>query len=124
MNKLDKLFYFIGWGLFIILIIISILQGLHILTLTDINIPCSFKLVTGYVCPGCGGTHALCSLARGSFIQAFIDHAFVAMTFLFFAIYLIWNTIFKKIPAWHFHEYYIFIGLGILLIQWIIKLLI
>lgn len=47
--------------------------GLLLLGLTyglDIRIPCPFKTVTGFPCPGCGGMRALDALLRGKFGEA------------------------------------------------------
>ena len=37
---------------------------------TDIGIPCVFKLVTGYKCPGCGMTHAIAEITKGNIKRA------------------------------------------------------
>lgn len=41
------------------------------LTLMKSPIPCTFYKVTGYYCPGCGGTRALTSLLKGEIRQSF-----------------------------------------------------
>ena len=47
------------------------------LTLTGIGIPCPIRLVTGYLCPGCGITHCFLALARLDFRAAFEANALV-----------------------------------------------
>ncbi len=126
MNGTDKIFYIIGLVLFGGLILTAILQAADILTLTDLDMPCSFRSVTGLYCPGCGGTHAVCSLAKGHILQSFREHPFVPYTALCFLIYLVWNTIAtieggRKFRFFHFHTAYVYIGIAILLIQWIVK---
>lgn len=126
MNGTDKIFYIIGLVLAGGLITAAILQAADILVLTDIGMPCSFRSVTGLYCPGCGGTHAVCSLAKGDILQSFWEHPFVPYTALCFLIFLVWNTIVtieggRKLPFFHFHTAYVYIGISILLIQWIIK---
>lgn len=39
--------------------------------------PCLFHLISGYYCPGCGGTRAVRALLRGQFLQSFFYHPFV-----------------------------------------------
>ena len=36
--------------------------------------PCFFHELTGYYCPGCGGSRALMFLLRGDLIHSFIYH--------------------------------------------------
>ncbi len=36
--------------------------------------PCPFHLITGYYCPGCGGTRAFYALLHGRILQAFFYH--------------------------------------------------
>ena len=54
--------------------------------LTGYSIPCLFRLLTGYLCPGCGITTMLVALAHGD-----ITAAFTANKALFLAApYLLW----------------------------------
>ncbi len=48
---------------------------------------CLFHLVTGYYCPGCGGTRALYLFLTGHWIKSFLFHPLVLYTF-FTLIYL------------------------------------
>lgn len=137
MNGTDKFFYIAGWMLFAGFILLVILQGTGTLRLTDLGFPCSFRAITGYYCPGCGGTHAVCSLAAGDLIACIREHAFVFYTAAGVSLFLLWNSIsllsgkgaVKKhapqkkiqIPVMHFHMFYLYIGIAILMLQWIIK---
>ena len=40
----------------------------------NLNFPCLFHLVTGYYCPGCGGTRAIASLLHGQLFRSFLYH--------------------------------------------------
>lgn len=128
------------------IVAIAILQGTGILILTDLGFPCSFRTITGYYCPGCGGTHAVCALAAGNLITCAREHSFVLYTALGMLIYFLWNTLcplfnrlqyarlqYKRtqskalrpsvhlIPVMHFYTAYIYIGIAIAMLQWIIK---
>lgn len=49
--------------------------------------PCLFHIITGYYCPGCGGTRALRALLHGRFLQAAWYHPFVpyaAIVYVYF----------------------------------------
>ena len=134
MKQLDKIFYIMGLICIGGLICIAILQGTGILRLTELGFPCSFKQVTGLPCPGCGGTRAVCFFAEGNLWQSFINHPFVVYTGLGFIFYILWNTIVllqqiftkrknsAKLPFWHFHTVFIYIGIAIIFIQWGVKL--
>ena len=39
--------------------------------------PCIFRTVTGFYCPGCGGTRSLLALLRGDVIHSLWYHPFV-----------------------------------------------
>ena len=42
---------------------------------------CLFHLVTGYYCPGCGGTRALYLFLTGHWIKSFLFHPLVVYAF-------------------------------------------
>jgi Protein of unknown function (DUF2752) len=48
-------------------------------------IPCPFKLLTGWPCPGCGLTHAFCDISHAQWMMAWSDNPF---GFLFYALAL------------------------------------
>lgn len=132
MNKTDNFFYITGWILYAMLAVLAILQYNHIFTLTDLPGTCSFRQATGLYCPGCGGTHAICALAGGKLLESFRYHPLVPYTAACFAIFLIINSIgliaAKKRSASHrrpflvhFHIAYVYVGIGIILLQWIVK---
>lgn len=144
MTKTDHFFFIFGWILFVSLFLLSIFQTLTGRTLTDFPIPCSFRAVTGYFCPGCGGTHAVCSLARGQLLRCAREHAFVAYTATGFFLYNFWNSLallsrhvpvipgiqhrknpghntFRAFPVIHFHTWYVYPGIAIIFLQCIAK---
>lgn len=128
MNRTDKFFYAFGWLLYALLAVLAFIQNTSIFRLTDIPMQCSFHQVTGMYCPGCGGTHAIMSLAAGDFIHSFLEHPLVLYTAACFALFLIWNTaclLASKIHCTphfvHFRFIYVYIGIGIIFLQWIIK---
>lgn len=46
-------------------------------------LPCWFNLVTGYLCPGCGGTRSFFSLMEGDIVSSFKYNAFVPIMLMF-----------------------------------------
>lgn len=140
MTRIDKIFYLIGWILYIFLAVAALLQHSGIFRLTDLPLSCSFRHVTGLYCPGCGITHAVMALANGRILQSFLYHPLVVYTALCFAVFLVWNSMAalprflrknrnenacvqtKTIPYAHFHIAYVYIGIGIIFLQWFVKL--
>lgn len=89
------------------------------------GIPCGFQQVTHLYCPGCGGTRATWYLLHGRFIRSAYMHPFVpyyVADYLFFMVNTLLVTFTKKLG---FSKYpvtiTIYVGLGLLLVQWIVK---
>ncbi len=79
---------------------------------------CLFHLVTGYYCPGCGGTRALYLFLTGHWIKSFLFHPLVVYTF-FACLYLCIRKILD-------HKYrpsacLLWIALGLLAVNFVIK---
>ncbi len=143
MNSTDKIFYIIGLVILGGLIAVSLLQLADFSVLTAAPFPCSFHLATGLYCPGCGGTHAVYALLSGNILQSIRLNAFVPYTALCFLLFILWNTAATlarsangrpgesknslqtkrrtSLPFFHFRPVYAYIGIGILLSQWILK---
>lgn len=128
MTQTDRFFYITGWVLIGGLVLLGIFQSLTGRAPTDLPFPCSFHALTGYYCPGCGGTHAVCALVRGDLLTSIKNHAFVPYTAIGFTVYLTWNTFVAcknkgraDLPVMHFHTAYAYVGIAIILIQCILK---
>lgn len=59
----------------------------------NISAPCVFYTLTGFYCPGCGGTRAVLSLLHGHFLRSFFYHPVVIYTLVVFLWYYCSNTI-------------------------------
>ena len=59
-------------------------------TYTNIGIPCIFKLITGYDCPGCGITRCLFSLVKLNIKEAFYYNELVTIFIVPFIIIYIY----------------------------------
>lgn len=123
----EQIFYKIGQvllGCTIIGIIIISIVGLD--TVVSMIPKCAFYSQTGFYCAGCGGTRAVISLLHGRFIQSCIYHPAVpyfAVNYIVFMVYEFLKTHFnmcrKRFPI----EIMIYIGVAILLLQWIVKII-
>ncbi len=47
---------------------------------THFGIPCLFRLLTGFLCPGCGITHMCAYIIQGDFKSAFRENAYLFIT--------------------------------------------
>jgi hypothetical protein len=89
------------------------------------QMPCVFQELTGLYCPGCGGTRAVKALLKGDVITSILYHplilyvVFVSVLFIFS--YLIYAK--TKNPKFrlHFDNKYAYIGIGIIVINFVIK---
>jgi len=86
---------------------------------------CRFKQVTGLYCPGCGGTRAVRALLSGHMIGSFIYHPFVPYCVIMWLVYegshLLEILHVPGVKGMKFREAYAYVGIGILLCNWIIK---
>lgn len=67
-----------------LLIILGIGFGYYLwLNFTHLGIPCPFRTITGWLCPGCGITHMLIALIHLDFHTAYLENPFLLLTFPF-----------------------------------------
>jgi hypothetical protein len=89
-------------------------------------LPCPFKLITGYHCPGCGSQRAIHQLAHGNFSSAFGYNPLMVLSLplLFYGFGIkIWNYLFatQKRAALFYSPIFIYGYFGIVLIYWILR---
>ncbi len=92
--------------------------------ITDGMTECSFRKITGLYCIGCGGTRAFNYFVRGHIFKSFYYHPFVPYAFFAYFFFVINSFLyrhnlkcFKKLNP----LILIYVGLGILFIQFIVK---
>lgn len=88
---------------------------------------CAFESVTGLYCPGCGGTRAVTALFQGHFIKSLIYHPAVPYTFIVYCVFMIRMFLLKHFGIGKEKDgrilVFIYIGIGLILVQWIVKLI-
>lgn len=96
-----------------------------ILQLFKFEAPCAFHEVTGLYCPGCGATRAAKFLIRGDIKQSFVFNPIVLYvciaTFIFFIFVVKYKISGKVINKDRIILPMLYIGIFILLLNWIIK---
>ena len=125
---LDKIFYIIGW---ICIAIGAIVFGLYRAgVLPTIHMaPCMIHAMTGYYCPGCGGTRATYALLHGKIITSLYYHPIVVYGVVVGGWFMISQTIERisrgKIHiGMHYRDLYLWIALVIAILNCLIKNLI
>ena len=130
-NRTDRFFYSIGKWIWLPLLIFGFWfsYGYFDMHMKDnVLYECKFRQATGLPCPGCGGTRAFVFLFKGDFIRSICYNPTVIYCFLayihFMILYFCRKNIKKNIDVKPIYiDRYIFIMCGVLLTQWIIKLL-
>lgn len=132
----NRIFYKMGIVILLFLVAASILQNTGLVNLTDLLYPCLFHQISGLYCPGCGGTRAVKALIEGHFIDCFFYHPFVFYCAVMYLLFMGSHTIEKiyslaaknksshKKPfvrGLNFKVSYVYIGIIIILVQWMIK---
>ncbi|MBR6167329.1 MAG: DUF2752 domain-containing protein [Paludibacteraceae bacterium] len=56
----------------------------------QLPIGCPFKAITGYPCPGCGGTRVLVALLHGQFIEALMINPLSVLVIIFLLVAPAW----------------------------------
>ncbi|MCD7826880.1 MAG: DUF2752 domain-containing protein [Clostridiaceae bacterium] len=86
---------------------------------------CWVRKSSGLYCPGCGGTRALLCLLQGDWMGSILYHPAVIYTFFVLACYLFRGLLcvvsHGKLPFMRFRAVYVYIGLGITLLQFAAK---
>ena len=76
-KKIDNVLYILGLSGAVICCVYLLISKITGFRIENYLYPCLFHTVTGYYCPGCGGTRAVCALFQGHFLISFLEHPFV-----------------------------------------------
>lgn len=125
-KKIDNVLYILGLSGTVICCVYLLISKITGFRIENYLYPCLFHTVTGYYCPGCGGTRAVCALFQGHFLISFLKHPFVPYAAVLCAWFLLSQTIERlshhKLPlAMHYKDRYLWIGLAILIINCMVK---
>lgn len=124
--EVDRYMYRIGWvaiGLFAGYFLLAACTGFDLAKHLP---PCAFHELTGYYCPGCGGSRAVSAILHGHFLESIYYHAFIPYGLVFGGWFMVSQTLQRvtrgrlKIGM-HFRNLYLYIALGIVLLNCILK---
>lgn len=86
---------------------------------------CSFKLLTGFYCPGCGITRATILLSKFHFVQSFFMHPFPLYAMLVFSYFFIKNVLYfiskGKVKSTPFKNWYIYVAFILIVINFLVR---
>ncbi|MBQ9766229.1 MAG: DUF2752 domain-containing protein [Lachnospiraceae bacterium] len=105
----------------IILVALMLLDRCFPVQMGRIKLPCFFNVITGYYCPGCGGTRAFKALMHGNIIKSFTSNAMV----LYIVVIYVWfmgshllSRITKgKIKGLKYRHIYLWLALIIMIVN-------
>ena len=88
--------------------------------------PCVLYTYFGLYCPGCGGTRAFISLLHGHFLQSLWYHPLVPYSALLFGAFMFTQALarltrFRYFHGLRFHNWYLYVALGIVGVNFILK---
>lgn len=126
MEKTEKRLYVLGLiGIFVIVSYLLFAKYTEF-DLLDWIPPCGIRTLTGFYCPGCGGTRAVRALIEGRLITSFFYHPFVLYCAVIAGIFMVTNTLQiitgnrVKIGMKYRHGY-LYAGAAVLIINWILQ---
>ena len=125
-KKEEKSLYILGWMLLgAAAVLAGVTKGFP-MQMKIFSLPCIFWELTGYYCPGCGGTRACAALFRGEIVRSFLCHPVVVSTAVVFAWYMISHTIEyltrgRLAVGMRYRDLYLYLAAAIILIQWVVR---
>ena len=125
-ETIDKYFYITGWIILTIVAAVAVYFKIFGTAILEKAPKCTLHAVTGYYCPGCGGTRAVFALFRGDIIRSFKFHPFVPYTALVGGWFMISQTL-QRITrgrlhiGMHFRAIYMWIAIALILVNCLVK---
>ena len=127
-KNLESRLYRWGWLFFIVIAGVTVIKRIFFPDFDVVKemIPCVVYSLTGYYCPGCGGTRSVVALLHGNFIKCIVNFPMVAYCAVVYGWFMISHTVEKlsrqKIPVgMKYHHGWIYISLVVLIAHWILK---
>ena len=110
-----------------IVLAIGGLALLHVLGLDWIaqGAPCNIYRLTGWYCPGCGGTRAVKALLHGRIISSFLYHPAVVYLAAWMVTFLLWQSVHYlsrgRIRGFRYQNWQMWVAAGLFLLNFLIK---
>ena len=125
--------YLSGWLIFLAVLFICGWRHLHaaveitsFLRILGFGSPCKIHELTGFYCPGCGGTRSVIALFHGHFLVSAVDYPLTVYTAILYLWFMISQTI-QRVSRGKYgiglrwRSGYLWVALAILLIHFVLK---
>lgn len=118
----EDVLYYVGLALLVTAGLV-----IFVLKIFDIELwPCMIRVTTGFYCPGCGGTRAVKYMLTGHFLKSLYYQPAILPATVVFLIFMVTHTIERifprgKIKGIKFRMVYVYVFLGLLVINVILK---
>lgn len=124
-DELTKSWFVVGWVFLAILIptiIVFLIWGNRI---THGKTGCAILLLLHIYCPGCGGTRAFNHFVHGNVWRSFVENPFVPYVMINYVVFMVNTILVKTTKKLGFEKFpvtiIIYVGIGVLFVQWIIR---
>lgn len=126
LGNTDKVLYELGLvalGIGIAAVLLYFFTGINVLRL---KYPCLFNKLTGYCCPGCGGTRAFRALLAGEITRSLYDYPPLIFGVAVYIIFMVRCFLYRHFGVRKSKDgsvvKYLYIFVALMLIQWVVKL--
>ena len=125
-KKQEKNLYFFLLALTAAAAVFAVIVRCFHIVLTDEVPHCVFLAVTGFYCPGCGGSHAVDSFLSFHFLRSFLYHPAV----LYFAVITGWYVLSHTAEylsrgrlaiGMRYRAVWLYAAVAIILVNWIVR---
>lgn len=121
----EDVLYHMGLVSITIMCLVVLIAKKNASILQNFSLPCVFQMITGFYCPGCGGTRAVKFFLSGHILKSFIYHPLIPYLGIGGGIFMISQTITRvtrgKIKGMKFQNWYVYVMGIIILVQVLIK---
>ena len=139
LGEIDRIFYMLGKVALAVVLAAVLLYFCTGISVLRIYNPCLFYQLTGYYCPGCGGTRSLRAILEGDLIFALYAYPPIPYAIVTYTIFMVRCFVRKHFASKqslpgeengktdHRRDEivlpYIYVGVALVILQWIAKLL-
>ena len=125
-KTLDLCFYITGWICIALFLLLAVAYKYGYLHFLFPSTGCTLHNLTGYYCPGCGGTRAVYALLHGHILRSLFYHPIVVYTAVFAGWFMLSQTIEKASRGrfaigMHYRDLYLWIALFLVVVNCLIK---